>query len=428
MIYQQEITLELNSNTAYTTVGAKQGDAYTREIIVHITADGTPWTIPDGVVASYRVRKPDGTAVWNDAVIKNNTVVITLSEETLAVAGRAYADITLYTNNGKAQILSTVSFIIIIMSSPNISKTVASSNEFGYIQQVVDDANTIISEAEAWATGTKKGVPVMAGSFVSEITSGGGFSYTINEDIFRQYVGVFPGEINTWTLTFISVLAGWELQRENHQPERITPNNIGLIIDGVPDIGSIITVTISDEDIQWHNNAKYWSDTAKISRDAIENLDAVVEETLNWDEEAEVSRDIVKVVTLISEPNDYSIIINENTFRNAIKEQIRDYVFYYNGINWVLDSNKIILSDYGISNIPATPEPGDSIIINYNTHSQLKFKIPRGYTGDVNFMTLAINPEDGLLYMYRPANLVDRIGFSISEETGYLQVIMETEV
>ena len=136
-------------------------------------------------MASYRVRKPDGTAVWNDAVIKNNTVVITLSEETLAVAGRAYADITLYTNNGKAQILSTVSFIIIIMSSPNISKTVASSNEFGYIQQVVDDANTTISEAEAWATGTKKGVPVMAGNFVSEITSGGGFSYTINEDTFR---------------------------------------------------------------------------------------------------------------------------------------------------------------------------------------------------------------------------------------------------
>ena len=149
MIYQQEITLELNSNTAYTTVGAKQGDAYTREIAVHITADGIPWTIPNGVVASYRIRKPDGAAVWNEAIIKDNTVIVTLSEEALSVAGRAYADIVLYTNSGKAQILSTVSFIIIIMSSPNISKAVASSNEFGYIQQVVDDANTTISEAEA---------------------------------------------------------------------------------------------------------------------------------------------------------------------------------------------------------------------------------------------------------------------------------------
>ena len=428
MIYQQEITLELNSNTAYTTVGAKQGDAYTREIVVHITADGIPWTIPNGVVASYRIRKPDGTAVWNEAIIKDNTVIVTLSEEALSVAGRAYADIVLYTNSGKAQILSTVSFIIIIMSSPNISKAVASSNEFGYIQQVVDDANAVISESEAWATGTRKGVPVLAGNFMSEITSGGGFTYTIDKDIFRQYVGIFPGETNVWTLTYISALAGWELQRENYQPQRVTPNNIGLTINGIPDTNSTITVTISDGDIQWHNNAKYWSDTAKISRDAIENLDAVVEETLNCDEEAEVNRDIVKVVTLISQPNNYSIIINKNTFYNAVNEKIRDYVFYYNGTNWILDGDKITLDTYGITNVPTSPILGDSIIINYNTHSQLKFKIPRGYTGDVNFMTLAINPEDGLLYMYRPVNLVDKIGFSISEETGFLQVTMETEV
>lgn len=428
MIYQQEITLELNSNTAYTTVGAKQGDAYTREIVVHITADGIPWTIPNGVVASYRIRKPDGTAVWNEAIIRDNAVIVTLSEEALSVAGRAYADIVLYTNSGKAQILSTVSFIIIIMSSPNISKAVASSNEFGYIQQVVDDANAVISESEAWATGTRKGVPVLAGNFVSEITSGGGFTYTIDKDIFRQYVGVFPGETNVWTLTYISALAGWELQRENYQPQRVTPNNIGLTINGIPDINSTITVTISDGDIQWHNNAKYWSDTAKFSRDAIENLDVVVEGTLNYDEEAEVNRDIVKVVTLISQPNNYSIIINKNTFYNAVNEKIRDYVFYYNGTNWTLDGDKITLETYGITNVPINPVLGDSIIINYNTHSQLKFKIPRGYTGDVNFMTLAINPEDGLLYMYRPANLVDKIDFSISEDTGFLQVIMETEV
>ena len=427
MIYQQEITLELNSNTAYTTVGAKQGDAYTREIIVHITADGIPWTIPDGVVASYRVRKPDGTAVWNEAIIRDNAVVVTLSEETLAVAGRAYADVVLYTNNGKAEILSTVSFIIIIMSSPNISKTVASSNEFGYIQQVVDDANAVISESEAWAVGTRKSVPVLVGNFVSELTSGGGFTYTIDEDTFRQYVGVFPGETNIWTLTFISALAGWELQRENYQPQRIVPSNIGLTIVGAPVINSVITITVSDGDIQWHNNAKYWSDTAKISRDAIENLDAIVEETLNCDEEAEVTRDIIKVVTLISEPDTYSIIINENAFRNAIEEKIRDYMFYYNGTDWILDGKNVVLNTYGISNVPANPNLGDSIVINYNTHSQLKFKIPRGYTGDTNFMTLAINPEDGLLYMYRPANLVDKIGFSVSE-TGLLQVTMETEV
>ena len=37
MQYVQEITLELNSNTAYTTIGAKQGDADTRVVKVHLT-------------------------------------------------------------------------------------------------------------------------------------------------------------------------------------------------------------------------------------------------------------------------------------------------------------------------------------------------------------------------------------------------------
>ena len=65
MEFLQEITLELNSNTAYTTIGAKQGDSGSRVIKVHITQNGEPWTIPSSVSASYRVRKPDGYAVWN---------------------------------------------------------------------------------------------------------------------------------------------------------------------------------------------------------------------------------------------------------------------------------------------------------------------------------------------------------------------------
>lgn len=100
MEYLQEITLELNSNTAYTTVGAKQGDHVSRVIKVHITQNGEDWEIPVGVSASYRVRKPDGYAIWNEAVIDNNenVVLITLTEQTLAAAGRAYADILFTTN------------------------------------------------------------------------------------------------------------------------------------------------------------------------------------------------------------------------------------------------------------------------------------------------------------------------------------------
>ena len=161
MEFLQEITLELNSNTAYTTIGAKQGDSGSRVIKVHITQNGEPWTIPSSVSASYRVRKPDGYAVWNSATVPypnpENVIYITLSEQALAIAGRAYADIVFTEGSGdNLSILSTVSFIIIIMASPDITKNVISSNEFSQILELTADADAVLDEAEAWAAGTKK--------------------------------------------------------------------------------------------------------------------------------------------------------------------------------------------------------------------------------------------------------------------------------
>jgi len=43
--YTQEITLDINSNTAYTTVGAKQGDNNTRIIKVHLTENGLDYNL-----------------------------------------------------------------------------------------------------------------------------------------------------------------------------------------------------------------------------------------------------------------------------------------------------------------------------------------------------------------------------------------------
>lgn len=424
MDYVQEISLELNSNAAYTTVGAKQGDSYTRQILAHITADGIPWTIPNNVTASYRIRKPDGTAIWNNAEIKDNAILITLTEESLSVAGRAYADVVLYANNNnRAEVLSTISFIIIIMSSPNISKTVASSNEFGYIQQVVDDANVILTESESWAKGTRKGVPVIGDTFVSEITSGN-FTYSINENEFRQHVGIFSGQIITWTLKFIGGNV-WELLKENYA-ERVTADEIGLsVITGTPDINSTIIVTVSDSDLQWQNNAKYWSDTAKISKQSIENLQAEVVETLTPDKKASVVRKIIDNVSIIYQPEDYNIKVNKTTFLNKVNKIIGYYNFYYQKLNWTLDGIQIKLSDYGISNIKQNPQDGDFIIIECNNYTKLNFSIPKGDVGDTNFMTLYIDPEDGILYMNRPVALENKISFEINNN-GYLDVIIES--
>ena len=403
MIFPQEITLDLNSNTAYTTVGVKQGDAYTRDIIAHITANGIDWNIPSGVVASYRIRKPDGMAVWNNATIdnSNNTVIITLTEESLAVAGRAYADIVFYTNSGRAQILSTVSFIIIIMSSPNISKEIASTNEFSYIQQIVDDANVVLTESEAWATGTKKGIPVVAPEFSSEKTAGSGFTYELNENTFRNYiretagtqVEIDAGETTVWLLKYEGTGKGWYLQTGDMEPISIDPSNIGLSVTGTPITGSTIAVTVTENDIQWRNNSKYWADRARISKESIENLTVKVTKTLAAGASASVSSTSVEMVTKGSCTTGYSgITVNKTTFGNKVDHEIRDYKFSYNS-GWKLDGKPVTLSAYGISNTPSQSKIGDYFTVTYNAHRSLGFQLPCGPTGPAGVSSVTASAE-----------------------------------
>jgi hypothetical protein len=82
MEFLQELTLELNSNTAYTTIGAKQGDGNSRVLKIHITKNGLDWKIPTNANISYRVRKPDGYAIWNEAILDSdeNAILLTLTE------------------------------------------------------------------------------------------------------------------------------------------------------------------------------------------------------------------------------------------------------------------------------------------------------------------------------------------------------------
>lgn len=206
MEYLKEISLELNSNTAYTTVGAKQGDASSRVIKIHVTENGEDWTIPAGVSVSYRVRKPDGYAIWNDGIIdtNENVVYITLTEQTLAAAGRAYADIYFELGqNENRQVLSTVSFIIIIMAAPDIVENIVSSNEFSRILDLTNNADTILNEAEAWAVGSKAGVPVVEDNFEYSVIGNSGLHVTIDSEIFRGYVGRNPGYTVYYTFTCI---------------------------------------------------------------------------------------------------------------------------------------------------------------------------------------------------------------------------------
>lgn len=168
MNFTQNLTLDLNANNAYPVVSAKQGDS-ARYLNIYLTKDNIPYHIDESHQFYFRMRKPDGHGVLNPATVSfvriqdedinttNSYVKVQLTEQILAVAGRGYADLVEYDNNGN--VLSSVAFIVNVMAAPSIMSEVVSSPEFKELTDLVTEANSLIIESEKWARGTEHGVP-----------------------------------------------------------------------------------------------------------------------------------------------------------------------------------------------------------------------------------------------------------------------------
>ena len=363
MEFVQELTLELNSNTAYTTIGAKQGDNNSRVVRIFVTENGLDYNLNDHGVSSayFRLRKPDGKAVINTATISadGTYVNIVLTSQALAVSGRGYADVTLMQGS---QILSTISFIILIMASPAVAAEATSSNEFGYLNAVVEDATHTIYEAEAWAAGTRGGQAVYSeNDFTYTYTSTVINYLSVDEEVFLQHVASTPGLKRVFNFAYTAD-GNWSLVLTTYEGNTITTNNpeiIGNINDyGIiigllggtesPNPGDTISITVEEADKTYQNNAKYYAELAHANEQAIEALSVSAETVPDLAHGG--SAQVIKTIT-------------------------------------------------------------DNVV---NFH----FKIPKGDVGDVNFMSFDIDADPtsasyGQLLMYKPDHMSPQVDFEI---------------
>ena len=311
------------------------------------------------------------------------------------------------------------------MSAPGVAEEVISSNEFGYLQATIDDAKTTIYESEAWAAGTRSGRPVVGDNFEYQIR-GSTFTCEIDESIFKEKVGVYPGATNTYKFTYDGI--GW-LYTDAEGIETTDPINLtdfGITVTGLYYTTNSIIITITDADLQYQNNAKYWAQTTANAKDAIDNLDFSLT-MLPSDGEPTVDKSIIDdVMIAYSSTMLGTVTIDKDIFLSQVSE-LTDYTFLYTGIVWQYNNETVSLVDYGIS-YTGTAISGNYITINYNQHNHFNFNTPRGLTGDVNFMTFEINPITGMLYMYKPSDLtqVDFEIIQIGDNQGCLGVKINT--
>ena len=151
MEYTQEITLDLNTRSAPPVIyGAKQGDNNTRIIKINLTQDDTEYQLTGSELVILRARKPDGTDIGNTGQInlEDNSIYITLTEQTLAVSGRVLADLLLYSNSN--EFLSTASFIIDVAPAPiEVMRQVPSADEMGAFSNLLAQVAGVPSQVNA---------------------------------------------------------------------------------------------------------------------------------------------------------------------------------------------------------------------------------------------------------------------------------------
>ena len=146
--YVERIKLDFSDPSYNTRIHAKQGDRKSRFVEVTLTAGGTVYPI-FGVCAVFRATKPDGNMVLNQAELtESGTVLIELTEQTLAVPGLVLADIQLVGTEG--ELLASCGFCIEVENAVTGIRT-PSKSEFAVFNESVSRAETAAQSAETAA-------------------------------------------------------------------------------------------------------------------------------------------------------------------------------------------------------------------------------------------------------------------------------------
>ena len=149
------IALDFGRDTLPITIFAKQYDKESRFVEIVPLECGKDYTLESGVTARLQLTKPDGHTVLKTATITNSVIKVELTEQTLAVAGTAVAEIGLYKGNS---LLSSQIFYIEIKRAAYNPDAPASSDEYpalidalGKVETSVGSANSAAAAANAAA-------------------------------------------------------------------------------------------------------------------------------------------------------------------------------------------------------------------------------------------------------------------------------------
>ena len=128
------IFLDMHSTSSQTRLRVKQGTA-NRKLCFALREGGKPYKISEDCSAVFKATKADGTEIFNDCEIANDTIIYELTEQTTCVEGIVECEISLYDVEYKE--ITSPTFTIIIDANAFNGIEIASASEANALKKLI---------------------------------------------------------------------------------------------------------------------------------------------------------------------------------------------------------------------------------------------------------------------------------------------------
>ena len=142
-----KITLDMHKVQSQISIPVPQNDT-ARRLYIHLFHNGKRFALEDGMRAVFAGEKADGTVLYNDCVIENQSVIrYDFTEQTTAVSGTLHCQIRVYGEDGI--LITSPNLTIVVYESVFSANQITSSNEYTALNQLMQEANEMLNDVHS---------------------------------------------------------------------------------------------------------------------------------------------------------------------------------------------------------------------------------------------------------------------------------------
>ena len=141
-----KVSLDVQKPGIQDTVYARKNDTLSRQINAQLYERGLPYDMTLVQSVTIRGEKPDGTILYNDCTIQDNTIIAPITTQMLAAVGKVSLEFNLY--GADNAVLTSPRIDMIVEDTLFSDGQVESQDEFTALTQATEKMNTLYSEVE----------------------------------------------------------------------------------------------------------------------------------------------------------------------------------------------------------------------------------------------------------------------------------------